>query len=160
MATTSATCMTNTTEALPRVFAALRFAGDNLDPDELRAVLPVPPRRAHRKGEPYYSGKRAGYVLGRTGVWYLTTDRLTDSRDLADHLAILQQLLRPAPDDNRRLMQLRDIIGRTGARASFSIFWYGRAGDAPPAIPGEIACLASELGADIETDYHATDKAA
>lgn len=146
--------MTNTTDALPQVFATLRFAGDNLDPQEIRAVLPIPPRRAHRKGELYYSGKRAGYLPGRTGIWYLTTDRFTDSRNLTDHLAILQGWLRPAPNDNQRLMHLRDIMGRMGAKASFSVFWYGRANDAPPEIPGEFARLASELGADIETDYH------
>ena len=106
------------------------------------------------KGELYYSGKRAGYLPGRTGIWYLTTDRFTDSRDLTDHLAILQGWLRPAPNDNQRLMHLRDIMGRMGAKASFSVFWYGRANDAPPEIPGEFARLTSELGADIETDYH------
>jgi hypothetical protein len=138
--------MTNMTDALPQVFATLRFAGDNLDPQEIRAILPIGPRRAHRKGELYYSGKRAGYLRGRTGIWYLTTDLVTNSRDLSEHLAVLQRLLYPTPDDNFRLMQLRDIMERTGG--------YGRAVDKPPDIPGEFARLASELWAEIETDYH------
>jgi hypothetical protein len=57
--------MTNMTDALPQIFATLRFAGDNLGPREIRAILPVAPRRAHRKGEMYYSGKRAGYLPRR-----------------------------------------------------------------------------------------------
>src|SRR4051812_31453935 len=126
--------MTNMTDALPQVFATLRIAGDNLDPREIRAILPIAPRRAHRKGEIYYSGKHAGYLQGRTGVWYLTTNRFTESRDLSDHLDVLQRLLRSTPDDNQLLAQLRDILGRTGAKAGFSVYWYGSAGDAPPAI--------------------------
>ena len=157
---TSAILMTNMTDAPPQVFATLRFAGDNLDPREIRSILPIGPRRAHRKGELYYSGKRTGYLQGRTGIWYLTTDLVTDSRDLSEHLAVLQRLLYPTPDDNLRLMQLRDIMGRTGAKAVFSIYWYGRVGDKPPDIPGEFARLASELGAEIETDYHTENDAA
>src|SRR5690242_7115940 len=88
----SETSMTST-DVLPQVFATLRFAGDNLEPNEIRHVLPVPPRRAHRKGECYYSGRRAGYLTGRTGLWYLTTDALTDSHDLKDHVALLKRLL-------------------------------------------------------------------
>jgi hypothetical protein len=152
--------MTNTTDALPQVFATLRFSGDNLDPQEIRAILPIGPRRAHRKGELYYSGRRAGYLQGRTGIWYLTTDLFTDSRNLSDHLAVLQRFLRPTPDDNQRLIQLRDIIGRGEAKAGFSIYWHGRAGDKPPDIPGEFASLASELWAEIETDYHTEKDAA
>jgi len=45
-------------------------------------------------------------------------------------------------------------MNRTGATTSISVFWYGRAGDMPPVIPKAFACLAGELGADIETDYH------
>lgn len=146
------------TDVLPHVFATLRFAGDDLEPNEIRHVLPVPPRRAHRKGERYYSGRRAGYLTGRTGIWYLTTDALVDSHNLTDHVAALQRLLRPSPDDNRRLMELRDILTRTGARASLSVYWYGHANDAPPAIPGQLARLATELGAEIEPDYHTDDE--
>src|SRR4051794_39919576 len=106
----SATFMTSTIDELPHVFATLRFAGDNLDPEQISAVLGIAPRRAYQKGEAYYSGKRAVTLSGRTGIWLLFTDRLTASRDLADHLAILESLLCPAPHDIRRLARLRDIV--------------------------------------------------
>jgi|tagenome__1003787_1003787.scaffolds.fasta_scaffold20435575_1 hypothetical protein len=147
------------TDSLPDVFATLSFAGDDLDPNEISRVLPVPPRRSHRKGERYYSGRRAGYLTGRTGIWSLATDTLTDSRKLADHVAALTRILSPTPGDNRRLMELRDIRVRTGARAKISVYWCGYAGDAPPEIPAELALLAQELGATIEPDYHTEDQA-
>ena len=131
----------------------LSLAGDNLDPDEIRRVLPVPPRRAHRKGERYYSGRRAGYLTGRTGIWSVATDALTDSRELADHVAALKRILVPIPGDYRRLDELHDIL-RTGARAKISLYWYGHAGDTPPEIPAVLVLLAQELGATIEPDYH------
>ncbi len=148
--------MTNT-DPLPDVFATLSFAGDNLDPNEIRRVLPVPPRRAHRKNERYYSGRRAGYLTGRTGIWSLTTNSLTDSHNLADHVAELTRILYPSPHDNRQLMELRDILARSGARAKISVYWCGRTGDVPPDVPADLALLAQELAATIETDYHTDD---
>jgi len=63
-------------------FVTLRFAGDDLDPDEISALLPVKPTRAHRKGETFFAGPRAGNLRGRTGMWFLATDKLVPSDDL------------------------------------------------------------------------------
>jgi hypothetical protein len=57
-------------DELPKAYATLRFAGDGLDPADISAVLPVAPIRAHRKGESFYAGPRAGNLIGRTGIWY------------------------------------------------------------------------------------------
>jgi hypothetical protein len=51
-----------------KAFVTLRFAGDDLNPDEISAVLPVKPTRAHRKGEAFSAGPRASNLRGRTGV--------------------------------------------------------------------------------------------
>src|SRR5262249_41079008 len=59
-----------------RAFVTLRFAGDDLDPGEIAAVLPIAPTRAHRKGEEFFAGAHAGKLRGRTGIWFLATDRL------------------------------------------------------------------------------------
>jgi Domain of unknown function (DUF4279) len=75
-----------------KAFVTLRFTGDDLDSAEISAVLPVEPSRAHRKGEEFFAGPLAGYLQGRTGVWFLATDKLVPGHDLHDHLVFLQQL--------------------------------------------------------------------
>src|SRR5436309_14787324 len=62
-----------------KAFVTLRFAGDNLDPDEISAILPIKPTRAHRKGEEFVAGPHAGTLHGRTGIWFLATDKLVPS---------------------------------------------------------------------------------
>ena len=69
-----------------KAFVTLRFAGDELDPGKISAILPVKPTRAHRKGEEFVAGPNAGNLRGRTGIWFLATDKLVDSDDLQDHL--------------------------------------------------------------------------
>jgi hypothetical protein len=138
-------------------FATLRFAGDALDPQDISDILRVKPWRAHRKGESFYAGQHAGYLSGRTGIWYLSTDKLIDSDNLMDHLQLVEELLYPAPGDNRRVMQLRDVLVRSGAEAHISVFWRGLPGTEPPAIPGKFARLSTEIGAVIELDFHNDD---
>src|SRR5437870_807374 len=91
-----------------KAFVTLRFAGDELDPAEISAVLPVKPSRAHKKGEEFLAGPQAGTLHGRTGIWFLATDALVDSDDLSDHLTFVQELLYPAPGDDSRIAKLRD----------------------------------------------------
>src|SRR6266478_263237 len=93
-----ATSTTKTeTRADRKAFVTLRFAGDELDPQEISAVLPIAPTRAHRKGEEFVAGPHAGKLRGRSGIWFLATDKLVASDDLEDHLAFLQKLLYPQP---------------------------------------------------------------
>ena len=94
-----------------KAFVTLRFAGDDLDPDEISAILPVKSTRAHRKGEAFFAGPRAGNLRGRTGMWFLATDKLVPSDDLQDHLAFVQQLLlSPTPGDTSRIAKLRAVL--------------------------------------------------
>lgn len=69
-----------------KALVTLRFVGDALDPDEISALLPVKPTRAHRKGEEFFAGRRAGNLRGRTGMWFLATDKLVPSENLQEHL--------------------------------------------------------------------------
>ena len=82
-----------------KAFVTLRFAGDDLDPQEISAILPVKPMRAHNKGEEFFPGPNSGKLRGRTGIWFLATDKLVPSNDLADHLHFVQGLLYSAADD-------------------------------------------------------------
>ena len=148
------------TDALPKVFVDLQITGDGLDPDELSAILPVTPCTAYRKGERYYVGPRIGYRIGRTGVWYMTSDEFVSSPHLGDHAAFLWALLWPAAGNNLRLMRLHDALARGRLQSTISIFWAGAPGQAPPRIPKIIHNLAAELGANIETGFGIEDEVA
>jgi hypothetical protein len=136
-----------------KAFVTLRFAGDELDPREISAILPVAPTRAHRKGKEFVAGPRAGKLRGRTGIWFLATDSLVPSDDLADHLAFVHDLLYPEPNDDRRVMKLRDILGHAHSRAHITCFWRGDPGEAAPKIPGRFKSAIEPLAAEIETDF-------
>jgi hypothetical protein len=136
-----------------KAFVTLRFAGDDLDPDEISAVLPIKPTRAHRKGEEFLAGPRAGNLHGRTGMWFLATDKLVPSDDLQDHLAFVQKLLCPRPSDIKRISKLDEILKRTHSRARVTCFWRGDPGETAPQIPGRFKSAIEPLAADIESDF-------
>ncbi len=149
-----ATSTTKTEVAADRkAFVTLRFAGDELDPDEISAVLPVKPTRAHRKGETFFAGPRAGKLRGRTGIWFLATDKLVPSDDLQDHLAFVENLLFPTPHDSTRMTKLRAILERTHSRAHVTCFWCGDPGEPAPEIPASFKSAIEPLATDIETDF-------
>ena len=136
-----------------KAFATLRFTGDELDPVEIAAVLPIAPMRAHRKGEEFFAGPRAGKLLGRTGMWFLATDTLVPSDDLRDHLQFIEKLLYPTPADTSRIEKLRSILDRTHSRAHITCFWRGDPGEAAPQIPASVKSAVAPLFADLETDF-------
>jgi hypothetical protein len=140
-------------DQLPKAYATLRFAGDELDPADISAVLPVAPKRAHRKGEIFYAGPRTGNLTGRTGIWYFDTRDL-ESRDLTDHLRCIVKLLYPEPGNVDRVNQLRRVMGREHATAHVSGFWFGKRGALHPDIPEDVRAALACLPAEIETDFH------
>jgi len=140
-------------DELPKAYATLRFAGDELDPADISAVLPIAPKRAHRKGEIFYAGQHAGNLTGRTGIWYFDTRDLA-SRDLADHLRCIVKLLYPEPGNADRVNKLRNVMGREHVTAHVSCFWFGKRGASAPIIPEEVRAALACLPAEIETDFH------
>jgi hypothetical protein len=140
-------------KADPKAFVTLRFAGDDLDPGDISAVLATAPTRAHRKDEIYFAGTRAGLLRGRTGIWFLATDKLVPSDDLQEHLAFVEGLLYPQPCDDRRITRLRALLECTNARAHLTCFWRGDSGEPAPKIPDDFKSAIASLGADIETDF-------
>ncbi len=141
------------TAADHKAFVTLRFAGDDLDPDEISAVLPVKPTRAHRKGEEFFAGPRAGTLRGRTGIWFLASDKLVPSDDLQDHLAFVQKLISPTPVGINRMAKLRDILERTHSAAHVTCFWRGEPGEPAPQIPAGFKDAIKPMAADLETDF-------
>jgi hypothetical protein len=136
-----------------KAFVTLRFAGDDLDPQEISAILPVKPTRAHRKSEEFFAGPNAGTLRGRTGIWFLATDKLVHSDDLRDHLEFVQKLIYPEPGDKQRIAKLHDILERARSHAHITCFWHGDPGDTAPQIPAEFKSALKPLAADIETDF-------
>jgi hypothetical protein len=145
--------MKTETEVDRKAFVTLRFAGAALSPDDISAILPVEPTRAHRKGEEFLAGPRAGRRRGRTGIWFLATDSLVPSDDLRDHLQFLQRLLHPTPGDDSRITRLRAVLERGRSRAHITCFWRGDPGDTAPQIPPRFKSAVEPLSADIETDF-------
>jgi hypothetical protein len=140
--------------ARTKAFATLRFSGDQLDPDQISAILRVPPTKAWRKGERYFAGSHTGHLIGRTGTWFLATDDFVTSPDLEWHLDFLANLLsRGPPDAGGALVQLQDAMMRNNIKADVSCFWHGAAGEQPPAISAEMIDKLRALPAEIETDF-------
>src|ERR1700746_1737462 len=140
-------------EADRRAFVTLRFAGGALAPNEISAVLPVAPSRAHRKGEEFFAGPNAGKLRGRTGIWFLATDRLVPSDHLDDHFAFVEQLLYPEGGEDSRIRKLRDILGGTHSHPHVICFWSGERGEPLPEVPISLKSAIKLLNADIETDF-------
>jgi len=152
MAMSSATSTTKS-ENTTRAFATLRFAGDALDPKEISSVVKEKPTRAYRKGERYRSGPHGPEIIGRTGVWYFSTRRKVFSKDLVDHLNVLERLIAPFGDQDNRIKQLRNLMERENLQAHVTCFWRGPAGTHKPSIPSVATVALRRLPADIEADF-------
>jgi hypothetical protein len=150
---TSATSMTRSDEGTIKAFATLRFVGDALDPDEISRVVRQQPTRAYRKGEWYRPGPRSPELVGKTGLWYISTKRIVPSKNLADHLDTLTRLISPFADEDRRLKELREIMARSNLTAHATLFWRGIPGADKPSILSVATAPLDRLPADIEADF-------
>jgi Domain of unknown function (DUF4279) len=168
-------------DATIRTFATFRVSGDKLDPDELTTLFRITPTLAYAKGERYVAGPQAGTLVGRTGVWYLSTDTVICSPKLSDHIyavfAVLaldqfeewlkqKSKLKPAsPKTARkqpplpafmlhgRLRQFSTLLKRKSLTASMSCFWHGGRDAKPPAVPRLVSQLFQIVPIAIETDF-------
>lgn len=134
-------------------FATLRFAGDALDPEAISHILDISPTQAYRKGGSFSPGPRTPRVTGRTGIWYLSTDRAVSSPELAEHLRYLVRILMPEPESGSRLRRLREAMRRARLEAHITCFWRGGKGEPEPIIPPDVVEIFGRLPADVETDF-------
>jgi hypothetical protein len=79
--------------AVSRTRASLRIFGDDLDPDEVSALLGTPPTLSGKKGEVWFD-KRGVEQTARTGRWLLRVTRRQPG-DLDGQLAELLSPLTP-----------------------------------------------------------------
>jgi hypothetical protein len=137
-----------------RAFVTFRIAGDRLRPQEITELLGRQPTLSYAKGEPYQK-KNKTYV-GRTGVWYISTDDLVEGNQLEDHIRFLfSMLLKLSPD---RLYSLRKLIDNQSLHAVMTAFWSGSP-DAPlperlpPKDTDTLLTLAHAIPFTIEPDF-------
>jgi hypothetical protein len=76
-----------------RTTVTLRFAGDDLDPDELTGLLEFPPTRACRKGDERVGKNTDRKYIEKTGRWSLESP--VGKGDLDAHIQWLLEILNP-----------------------------------------------------------------
>jgi hypothetical protein len=128
-----------------RAFATFRIAGNSLRPQEVTELMGRQPTLSYAKGEKYQKKNRT--YVGRTGVWYISTDGLVESNQLEDHVRFLFSVLKLSPD---RLKSLRRLIDNQSLHAVMTVFWSGSP-DArlPHSLPARDADTLFTLARDI-----------
>jgi hypothetical protein len=139
-----------------KTFATLRFAGDSLDPAELTSLLGQKPTLSYRKGATYRPGPRSPGLIGKTGVWYFSTRRATQSRCFEDHLDLISRVLADDPSrwlGDPKLLEVRRIVEDQSLKTEVSCFWHGIARAKAPSIPAKFRKLVQRIHGQIETDF-------
>ncbi len=143
--------------AAERAYASLRVRGDSLDPEQVTRLLGVFPTIAYAKGMKYHAGERTGELIGKTGVWLLSTKSIIASESLNTHLAFLTTILWYGPRQFEPMIRLHALLAKQkDLRADIACFWHGRYGEKRPSIPKSITELLKLIPADLELDF-ATD---
>lgn len=154
MARRSAISTTNAEAGVPvKAYATLRVAGDNLVPDQVTRILKLVPTTAYAKGETYAAGPRSPNLVGRTGVWFFSTDGVVASERLADHLAFIERTLAGQSRDLAPIPALGQLLLRQRLHAVVTCFWQGTPGARRPTIPRSLSSLLRQVPAALETDF-------
>jgi len=156
-----------------KTFATFRVSGDALLPDMITKTLKFQPTLSYRRGDQYSTAGSGTQFVGKTGVWFLSTERIVASDKLADHLAFIFFVLgltsnqrrftmsEPAFVSNlnsqlRTVMDLQRLMKQAALKASLTCFWHGPVGAKPPTMPStrllEMASIEIETDFDVDTD--------
>jgi len=146
-----ATSTTKSKAGTVNAFAGLRFTGDKLEPARITRLLAVEPTTAYRKGE-VYKRSRGHEVVGRTGLWLLSSEASVKNAELIDHLIYLKGVIFPASGQDL-ITPIKRLMRNDNLAADVSCFWYGEHGATAPQIPEEIRAAFARLGATIELDF-------
>ncbi|SRR6266851_9143728 len=158
-----------------RSFVMFRVTGDKLIPDEITDILGLFPTLTYRKGEEYRLSNSTSPIVGKTGVWYFSTETIISSPKMSDHLVFLLSILCPegvlwgaffpvTPSTQSvgkkvliKLSKFQQILQRQELKSSITIFWHGLTGARPPTIPRVVSALFREIPIEIETDFEAEE---
>jgi hypothetical protein len=89
-------------------------------------------------------------LIGKTGLWYFSTDRQVDDQRLHAHVDFLLKMIFKHED------ALRDLIKKTSSHAVLTMFWNGPLGAKMPIVPDQLDQLRKALQSipvEIETDF-------
>jgi hypothetical protein len=113
-------------------------------------LVRIVPTLAYAKGETYSRGPRSSNLVGKTGVWLFSTQKLVASQRLIDHIEFLFRALVPDPT---HLARLHHLIERNSLTAVMTCYWYGRSAAKRPSLPRSVTDLLELLPASLETDF-------
>lgn len=136
-----------------KTYATFLITGDRLEPEKVTHVLRIVPTVAYAKGESYPAGNRTGMLIGRTGVWLLSTRDIVASDNLRDHLMYIVGLFVPGRQNVMPLTHVRALIAKKGLRAELTAFWHGARGAKKPPIPVSVTEIMKLLPADVAADF-------
>lgn len=132
---------------IDRTKVTLGIHGDDLDPDEISALLKCAPTTAHRRGEERSSKERVPARAWKSGNWLLSVE----GKSPAEPEALLAALLAKLPED-RTVWQT--LGGRFRVRIDFGLFLdaWNRGFELSPQVLDRVAKTGAVLGFDIYTD--------
>jgi uncharacterized protein DUF4279 len=160
-AKSSGTSLMKSERGARRAYASLRIRGDSLDPDHVTRTLRVFPTIAYGKGMKYYAGERTGELVGRTGVWLLSTKDIVASENLYHHLMYIMAILAPNPKEFAPLTYLHAMLAKQkDLHADVACFWHGRFGERRPSIPRAISEFLKIIPAELEVDFETDNEKA
>ncbi len=141
-------------------FATFRIVGDRLMPSEITGILQTPPTTAYQKGEKVKFGPRSPETVGKTGMWFVSTDKIVSSPRLEDHLGYIFRMLFMPGGDVLRLAAFLDLIKKKNLKAHLTVFWHGPAHAKKPSLPPAVEELLKVIPADIEVDFDTDEEPA
>jgi len=152
-------------ERLVKTFATFRIAGDTLNPLEVTQLLRVQPTHAHRKDEKYSTGRSE--IVGKTGVWLFSTDQISLSDNLYEHIGLIFTVLGlirsragigEASEEERanaiaHILRLERLLKQNSLTATMTFFWHGPHNVPYPKVPEAFIGLFQLIPIALEMDF-------
>ena len=123
-------------------YSTLCVFSDDIAPDEITKLLQIEPAHAFRKGDSHSRGK----LQRKTNGWFLSTRKLSSSKDTRRHIDLILAALDGKVDSVRKL-QLK------GCKFSISSYWVSIGQGGPWLMPHQMIKLGA-LGIDVWWDVY------
>lgn len=94
------------------VFVLLDFKGDCLDPASLIPLIPLPPIRPRKKGDPTGPVKNGKAPTAKTGYCGFTTAGRISSQEANDHVRFVLTAIQPNLGEIRSIMSSQSLAWR------------------------------------------------
>ena len=130
-------------------FATLRFSGSDLDPAVITEILGVEPTLACVKGARDPVQRKSGERLSQQGWWFLKTDKLVSSSDLAAHEDAILRILLSLPVQPHVYALPKDL----GANMQVTLFWFGQFKAQAPTVNPNLLQMVAKLGGELTVNF-------